>query len=175
MSCHFCKKHIHEKCAREAIGEELADKAFLKKNVFNCQSCLEMETPKIIENNTDDKMAEISFAIEHLLESTSANVFEPNNDDENGEGSTSAVELEELAEVEPTNIAEKEQEKEAHKVNKEKKDKAQTNKPCCVWSKCVNCDRLEEEKNYAISMRICHEKETATLKQKLEKTRSRGN
>ena len=151
------------------MGDEVADKVAKEKDAFNCQSCLEMESPKVIEDNTDERMSSITSEIEKLFAPQPNSSVQPI---EEVNRSNTSPNIEEEAHVET--LSEHSDEVESVKEtsepvpsNKNSIDEKNP-KPCCIWSKCKKCDVLEQEKEDAIGMNTAYNSCIATLKKKLK-------
>ena len=148
LKCQFCKKQIHESCIRISIGDENTKKPFNKWDAFNCQVCVQLETPKAIEDTTSVKIDNIYAAIEKLF-GIQGNVLKP-IEGENSQNNEVVLELEELFEA-PSSLPEDEHVKETEKepvidLTTTGNEEPNKTKPCCVWAQCSACERLKKEK-----------------------------
>ena len=182
LTCCFCKKGIHEKCVRELNDDKEADKVVAQKDRYNCQSCLEEENPKTIENVTGVKIAQLSIEVENLLSGQDSSISvdtEPVIDEVNEteepvlEELREEVPIEEIEEVELEELTMTTEDSPAEKVEdvetiQDDDHPKQNSKPCCIWEQCKNCEELKKEKDAGENELRSALQEIANLNDKLK-------
>ena len=171
VKCQFCKKGIHEACIKDTLDEDLFTKVLSLRSSFNCQNCLELESPKMIEDTCQEKIHQVNEKLKEIFSTTveeqpkRALIAEQSQRVSNSKASMSIENENEIVDLELEEIcpdeAKNHDEPSEQSASKEDTidittDPDETNSPqsqaCCMWdaateSKCDKCEELTTDKS----------------------------